>query len=37
MPTPIERGTKAPDFNLPGTDGKNYALADFKDHETLVV
>ncbi|MCX2680081.1 redoxin family protein [Galbibacter sp. EGI 63066] len=36
-PKPIEPGTKAPDFNLPGVDGKNYSLADFKDHETLVV
>lgn len=36
-PKPIEPGTKAPDFNLPGVDGKNYSLKDFKDHETLVV
>lgn len=37
MPKPIEPGTKAPDFNLPGVDGKNYTLADFKEYETLVV
>ncbi len=36
-PKPIEPGTKAPDFNLPGVDGKNYSLEDFKDHEILVV
>lgn len=36
-PKPIEPGTKAPDFNLPGVDGKNYSLEDFKDHETLVI
>jgi len=36
-PTPIEPGTKAPDFNLPGVDGKNYSLKDFEDNETLVI
>ena len=30
-------GSKAPDFNLPGVDGKNHALADFKDAKLLVV
>lgn len=30
-------GSKAPDFNLPGVDGKNYSLADFKDAKLLVV
>lgn len=30
-------GDKAPDFSLPATDGKSYALADFKDAKGLVV
>ncbi|HEY7088272.1 MAG TPA: redoxin domain-containing protein, partial [Tepidisphaeraceae bacterium] len=33
----LEIGNKAPDFNLPGTDGKNYSLAQFKDAKVLVV
>jgi peroxiredoxin len=28
---------KAPDFDLPATDGRNYSLADFKDAKVLVV
>jgi thiol-disulfide isomerase/thioredoxin len=36
-PKPIEPGTKAPDFNLPGTNGKNYTLDDFKQNEFLVI
>jgi peroxiredoxin len=30
-------GSKAPDFNLPGIDGKNYTLASFKDAKVLVI
>ncbi len=30
-------GAKAPDFNLPATDGKNYSLADYADAEVLVI
>jgi peroxiredoxin len=30
-------GSKAPDFNLPGVDGKDYSLASFKDAKVLVV
>lgn len=30
-------GAKAPDFNLPGTDGKFYTLNDFKSAKVLVV
>ena len=27
----LEIGRQAPDFNLPGVDGRNYRLADFAD------
>jgi peroxiredoxin len=30
-------GAKAPDFNLPGIDGKNYTLASFKNAKVLVI
>jgi peroxiredoxin len=30
-------GSKAPDFNLPGVDGKNYTLESFKDAKILVI
>ena len=30
-------GASAPDFNLPGVDGKNYTLASFKDAKVLVI
>ncbi|MFC1687280.1 thioredoxin family protein [Patescibacteria group bacterium] len=32
-----EFGTPAPDFSLPATDGKTYALKDFSDKEVLVI
>jgi peroxiredoxin len=35
--TMLPLGTKAPDFQLPATDGKTVALADFKDQTALVV
>jgi peroxiredoxin len=33
----LQLGQKAPDFNLPATDGKKYKLSDFKEVKTLVV
>jgi peroxiredoxin len=33
----LEIGAAAPDFNLPGVDGKTYALESFRDAEVLVV
>jgi len=33
----IQVGGAAPDFSLPGTDGKTYSLASFKDKKALVV
>jgi len=34
---PMEIGAKAPDFNLPGVDGKNHRLRDFDYAKVLVV
>ena len=36
-PPPLAIGAPAPDFTLPGIDGKTYSLASFKDHKVLVV
>src|SRR5580692_2193019 len=33
----LSLGAKAPDFNLPGVDGKKYSLASFKDAKVLVL
>ncbi len=33
----LEIGKKAVDFNLPGTDGKNYSLDSFRDSKFLVI
>lgn len=33
----LELGRSAPDFDLPGVDGKNYSLASFQDAKVLVV
>jgi peroxiredoxin len=30
-------GAQAPDFNLPGVDGKNYSLSSFKDANVLAI
>src|SRR5690242_6408101 len=36
-PPPLAIGSPAPDFSLPGVDGKTYTLASFKDAKALVV
>src|SRR5438552_1125823 len=33
----LQIGQAAPDFNLPGADGKNYSLGNFADAKVLVV
>src|SRR5687768_6659583 len=33
----LEIGSKAPDFKLPGVDGKTYTLASFKNAQILVI
>ena len=33
----LQIGDPAPEFNLPGTDDKNYTLNDFSDYELLAV
>lgn len=33
----LEIGAQAPDFDLPGVDGRNYKLSDFADAKVLVV
>jgi len=33
----LEIGAAAPDFSLPGVDGRTYTLADFRDAEVLVI
>ncbi len=35
--TPLEIGAEAPDFHLPGVDGKTYSLKDFADAKVLAV
>ena len=35
--TMVPLGTPAPDFNLPGTDGKTYSLMNFGDKRILVI
>jgi peroxiredoxin len=37
QPKPLEIGAAAPDFELPGVDGKTYRLADFSGAKVLVV
>src|SRR3954452_20850474 len=33
----LKVGDKAPDFSLPGSDGKTYSLADFKGKKAVVI
>ncbi len=35
--THLKVGDVAPEFNLPGTDGKTYKLSDFKGKKTVVL
>jgi peroxiredoxin len=37
MPFTLQLGDTAPDFSLPATDGKTYALADFASADVLVI
>jgi len=36
-PQPLALGSAAPDFNLPGVDGRNWSLEDFDDADLLLV
>src|SRR3954464_9394486 len=36
-PKPLAIGAPAPDFDLPGVDGKNHKLADYKDAKLLCI
>jgi len=36
-PETLKPGSKAPDFNLPGIDGRNYSLNDFDKAKVLVI
>jgi peroxiredoxin len=33
----LEPGDEAPDFELPGSDGRTYRLADFRGREAVVL
>ena len=33
----LKKGDKAPEFELPGSDGKTYKLSDFKGKRVVVV
>lgn len=33
----LKVGDKAPDFSLPGSDGKTYSLADFRGKQAVVL
>lgn len=33
----VEIGSSAPDFSLPGSDGKNYRLSDYQNKRFVVI
>lgn len=33
----LEPGASAPDFNLPGVDGRNHSLADYDEADILAI
>ena len=33
----LKKGDKAPDFKMPGSDGKTYKLSDFKGKKAVVI
>lgn len=35
--TPLAIGADAPDFTLPGTDGKNHSLSDYRDSKYIIL
>lgn len=37
VPPVLELGSSAPDFNLPGVDGRNWSLNDFSDAKVLTI
>ena len=37
IPSTLDLGSPAPDFDLPGVDGKNHSLSSFKDKPILVI
>ena len=37
MSDDLKKGDKAPDFELPGSDGKTYKLSDFRGKKAVVV
>ena len=37
MPRMLQSGDTAPDFELPGTDGRTYRLADYRGKQAVVL
>jgi len=36
QPVELKAGDKAPDFKLPGTDGKTHTLSEYKGHAVIL-